>query len=149
MQYWHHNCSRLRYCIPVVDWKISWKKLFQVRYFFANQQKLHSLHSISVTMSSWHILINGSVYVATSPSVKWKTLKATLKIFWACCNAPLPKSCVMWFSLQQEVLYHNNSVPSLPDVISKWSLCSPFPSSILVYRENLSFWWLPIQLSSS
>lgn len=65
-------------------------------------------------------------------------LTAMLKIFWAHYNAPLPKSCVMWFSLQQELFYHNNSVPSLPDIISKWSLCPvPFLSIRLPWKSFL------------
>lgn len=33
---------------------------FLFSYFFADQQKLHSLQELSVTVSSYHILINGS-----------------------------------------------------------------------------------------
>lgn len=70
-------------------------------------------------------------------------LKGMLKTFWACHNAPLLKSCVMWFSLQQKLLYHNNSGPSVPDIIPKWSLCSlsislPWKSFFLVTAHSSS-----------
>lgn len=121
---------------------------------------LKSIISLQISKSC----INYTVVVSWCPyAISWKMdpcllqyylayngrFKAMLKISWPCCNTPpLPASSVMWFLLQLELLYHNNSVPSLPDIISKCSLCSLFPSSLLVFHENLSFWWLPLQLFS-
>lgn len=114
---------------------------------FYGRNFLKSVISLQISKSC----INYTVVVSWCPyAISWKMdphilqhyllyngrFKNVLKISWACCNAPLP-AFVWCGSCSRRSSFHN-SVPSLPDTISKCSLSSLFPSSLFSMKIFLS-----------